>query len=295
MTDLFDNPLGTDGFEFVEFTSPEPERLQQLFEQMGFVAVVAGTAPRTCCASPRATSTSSSTWSRPASRRRSAPRTGPRPTPWRSGSRTPRMALKLAVERGAKPVHGPGRADGAEHPGHRGDRRLQPLSGRPLRRRRRSTTSTSGRSRARRSGSTGHGPHLHRPPDPQCAPRPDGRTGPTSTSASSTSARSATSTSRASRPACSRKAMTSPDGKIRIPLNESQDEHSQIEEFLRDYNGEGIQHIALGTDDIFDTVEAMRERGREVPGHAGDLLRAAGRRACPATARACSGCAPTAS
>jgi len=31
-TDLFDNPLGTDGFEFVEFTSPEPERLKGLFE-----------------------------------------------------------------------------------------------------------------------------------------------------------------------------------------------------------------------------------------------------------------------
>jgi len=55
--------------------------------------------------------------------------------------------------------------------------------------------------------------------------------------------------------------MTSPDGKIRIPLNESQDEHSQIEEFLKDYKGEGIQHIALGTGDIFESVETMRERG----------------------------------
>src|SRR6516165_9790977 len=51
------------------------------------------------------------------------------------------------------------------------------------------------------------------------------------------------------------KAMTSPDGKIRIPLNESQDEHSQIEEFLKDYKGEGIQHVALGTGDIFEAVE----------------------------------------
>jgi 4-hydroxyphenylpyruvate dioxygenase len=57
------------------------------------------------------------------------------------------------------------------------------------------------------------------------------------------------------------KAMTSPDGKIRIPLNESRDEHSQIEEFLRDYRGEGIQHVALGTDDIFTSVETMREQG----------------------------------
>src|SRR3954469_17296602 len=37
--DLFDNPLGTDGFEFVEFTAPEPERLKGLFEMMGFTAV----------------------------------------------------------------------------------------------------------------------------------------------------------------------------------------------------------------------------------------------------------------
>ena len=55
--------------------------------------------------------------------------------------------------------------------------------------------------------------------------------------------------------------MTAPDDKIRIPLNESQDEHSQIEEFLRDYRGEGIQHLALATDDIFATVDRLRARG----------------------------------
>jgi 4-hydroxyphenylpyruvate dioxygenase len=57
------------------------------------------------------------------------------------------------------------------------------------------------------------------------------------------------------------KAMTSPDGKIRIPLNESQDDKSQIEEFLHAYKGEGIQHVALGTDDIYATVDRMRARG----------------------------------
>jgi 4-hydroxyphenylpyruvate dioxygenase len=57
------------------------------------------------------------------------------------------------------------------------------------------------------------------------------------------------------------RAMTAPDDKIRIPLNESQDEHSQIEEFLREYKGEGIQHIALSTDDIFRTVDTMRANG----------------------------------
>ncbi len=59
------------------------------------------------------------------------------------------------------------------------------------------------------------------------------------------------------------KAMTSPCGKIRIPLNESRDDKSQIEEFLTRYNGEGIQHIALGTDKIYETVEDLR--GRDVP------------------------------
>ncbi|MET0536325.1 MAG: VOC family protein, partial [Steroidobacter sp.] len=39
------------------------------------------------------------------------------------------------------------------------------------------------------------------------------------------------------------------------------DDKSQIEEFLRDYKGEGIQHIALGSDDIYATVDALRERG----------------------------------
>jgi 4-hydroxyphenylpyruvate dioxygenase len=56
------------------------------------------------------------------------------------------------------------------------------------------------------------------------------------------------------------KAMTSPCGKIRIPLNESQDDKSQIEEFLREYKGEGIQHIALGTSDIYRAVDILRAR-----------------------------------
>ncbi|HET8898864.1 MAG TPA: 4-hydroxyphenylpyruvate dioxygenase [Rhodanobacteraceae bacterium] len=59
------------------------------------------------------------------------------------------------------------------------------------------------------------------------------------------------------------KAMTAPDGVVRIPLNESSDEKSQINEYLRDYNGEGIQHIALFTDDIYDSIEKMRAAGVE--------------------------------
>jgi 4-hydroxyphenylpyruvate dioxygenase len=57
------------------------------------------------------------------------------------------------------------------------------------------------------------------------------------------------------------RALTSPCGKLRIPINESADDKSQIAEFIRDYRGEGIQHLALGTDDIYATVQALRERG----------------------------------
>jgi 4-hydroxyphenylpyruvate dioxygenase len=58
------------------------------------------------------------------------------------------------------------------------------------------------------------------------------------------------------------KAMTAPDGKIRIPLNEeSKSGGGQIEEFLLKFNGEGIQHIALLTDDIFATVDGLRAAG----------------------------------
>jgi 4-hydroxyphenylpyruvate dioxygenase len=83
-------------------------------------------------------------------------------------------------------------------------------------------------------------------------------------------------------------AMIAPDRAIRIPLNESQDDKSQIEEFLRQYNGEGIQHLAFTTDNIYDTVEKLRARGvalqdtietyyelvdKRVPNHGEDLER----------------------
>ncbi|MBV6272322.1 4-hydroxyphenylpyruvate dioxygenase [Alcaligenaceae bacterium CGII-47] len=55
------------------------------------------------------------------------------------------------------------------------------------------------------------------------------------------------------------KAMTSPCGHIRIPINEEgTDKKGQIQEYLDIYRGEGIQHIALGTADIYQTVEQLR-------------------------------------
>ncbi len=58
------------------------------------------------------------------------------------------------------------------------------------------------------------------------------------------------------------KAMTAPDGKIRIPLNEESKKGSgQIEEFLMQFNGEGIQHVALLTDDLCATIDALALAG----------------------------------
>ena len=58
------------------------------------------------------------------------------------------------------------------------------------------------------------------------------------------------------------KAMTSPCGKIRIPINEEGKENpGQIQEYLDMYKGEGIQHIAMGSDDLYKTVDGLRESG----------------------------------
>jgi 4-hydroxyphenylpyruvate dioxygenase len=89
------------------------------------------------------------------------------------------------------------------------------------------------------------------------------------------------------------KAMTSPCGKIRIPINESADDRSQIQEYLVAYHGEGIQHVALGSGDIYSTVEALRKAkvdfqdtpdtyyealAARLPGHGEDTARLAANR-----------------
>jgi len=84
------------------------------------------------------------------------------------------------------------------------------------------------------------------------------------------------------------RAMTAPDGQIRIPLNEEASRSTgQIEEFLMHFNGEGIQHIALLADDLLASVDSLRAAGvalmtappatyyemidERVPGHAQDV------------------------
>ncbi len=83
-------------------------------------------------------------------------------------------------------------------------------------------------------------------------------------------------------------AMTAPNGNISIPINESEDPKSQINEYLDEYRGEGVQHIALYTEDIYETVETLRANGvdflatpetyfdavdKRIPDHGEDLAR----------------------
>jgi len=60
------------------------------------------------------------------------------------------------------------------------------------------------------------------------------------------------------------RAMTSPCGKIRIPINEPSDGKSQIQEYLDAYHGEGIQHIALTSDNIYQSVDMLKANGIEL-------------------------------
>jgi 4-hydroxyphenylpyruvate dioxygenase len=57
------------------------------------------------------------------------------------------------------------------------------------------------------------------------------------------------------------RALTSPCGRIRIPINEDRGETGQIVEYLKRYNGEGIQHIAVGAHNIYDATDEIAARG----------------------------------
>ncbi len=285
--DLFDNPLGTDGFEFVEFTSPEPERLKGLFELMGFTAVARHRSKNVLRFRQGDINfiLNMEPSGQPADFRQIH---GPSANAMAFRVKDAAKALKLAVERGAVAVSGPVGPMELNIPAIEGiggsnlylvdrygaqeiyDVDFIPIEG----------AQDATAANARGLTYLDHLTHnVHRGNMAKWADFYErifnfreiryfdiegAQTGLFS------------------------KAMTSPDGKIRIPLNESQDEHSQIEEFLREYHGEGIQHVALGTDDIYAAVETMREAGvrfqaandtyyeqldARVPGHGENLQR----------------------
>lgn len=283
----FDNPMGTDGFEFVEFTSPQPDRLRGLFELMGFTAVSRHRSKNVLRFRQGDINfiLNMEASGQPADFRRVH---GPSANAMAFRVKDAGRALKLAVEHGAQAVAGPVGPMELNIPAIRGiggsnlylvdrygAREIYDVDFTPI----------PGAAEAERANSKGltsldHLTHnVHRGNLAMWADFYERifnfreirhfdiegvQTGLIS------------------------KAMTSPCGKIRIPLNESRDDHSQIEEFLRDYHGEGIQHVALGTEDIYASVEAMRAAGvrfqdtpdsyyerldARISGHGEDVLR----------------------
>jgi 4-hydroxyphenylpyruvate dioxygenase len=290
--DLYDNPLGTDGFEFVEFTSPDPQSLQRLFEAMGFTAVSRHRSKNVLRYKQGGVNfILNMDATGPAAAFRSAH--GPSINAMAFRVHDAAKALALAVDRGAREIKG------AVGPMELNIPAIEGIGGSIL-------------YLVDRYGAQ----EIY---DVDFVAIPGAEAREASTSAGLTYIDHLThNVQRGNMKTWAAfyerifnfreiryfdiegkmtglfsKAMTSPDGKIRIPLNESQDDKSQIEEFLRDYRGEGIQHVALGTNDIYDTVDRMRARGvrfqdspdtyyeaidTRVPGHGESLERLRERR-----------------
>jgi 4-hydroxyphenylpyruvate dioxygenase len=255
-----DNPLGTDGFEFVEFTSPEPGRLKGLFEQMGFAATARHRSKNVLRF--RQGDINFILNMEPAGQAAEFRRAhGPSANAMAFRVKDAALALKRAVARGATPAAGPVGPMELNIPAIEGiggsnlylvdrygareiyDVDFVPIPGAEagLARNDMGLTAIDHLTHNVFRGNLDHWVDFYARIFNFREIRHfdiEGRqTGLVS------------------------KAMTSPCGKIRIPLNESQDAHSQIEEFLKDYQGEGIQHVALASGDIFGSVEAMAARG----------------------------------
>ena len=264
MADLFENPLGTDGFEFVEFTSPEPQKLAAYFEQIGFTAV--GKHKSKNVVRYKQNDINFILNMEPSGQAadfRSAH--GPSANAMAFRVKDAKFALEEAVKRGAKAVQspvGPGELHIPAIEGiggayiylvdRYGDESIYDIDFDPI----------PGADESKNSIGLTYLDHLtHNVFRGNMAKWADyyerifnfreiryfdieGKvTGLFS------------------------KAMTSPDGKIRIPLNESKGEEGkvdQIEEYLQRYKGEGIQHLAFGTNNLYEVVDRLKARNVEL-------------------------------
>ena len=259
MPDLFDNPMGTDGFEFVEYTAPDPELLRTLFERMGFPTVARhrrknvtlhrqGDINFIINAEPDGFG------------QRFAQQHGPSACAMAFRVRDAAQAFELAVERGATPVRNPVGPMELNIPA------IEGIGGSLIYLVDRYGGSTiydvdfvaSAPTAAGRSAGLTFIDHLthnvHRGNMDKWAGFYERLFNFREIRYFDIEGRKTGLLSRA---------MTSPCGRIRIPINESQDDKSQIEEYLREYQGEGIQHIALATDEIRTTVDVLRGNGIE--------------------------------
>ena len=259
MADLFDNPMGTDGFEFVEYTAPDPEGLRTLFERMGFPVVARHRSKNVTL--HRQGDVNFIINAEPGSfGQRFAERHGPSACAMAFRVKDAAKAFQRAVELGARPVATPVGPMELSIPAiegiggsllylvdRYGDRTIYDVDFVPVQDRGRLRPTglacidhlTHNVHRGNMNRWSGFYEKLFNFREIRYFDIEGKKTGLFS------------------------RAMTSPCGRIRIPINESQDDKSQIEEYLREYHGEGIQHIALATDDIYSTVDALRGNGIE--------------------------------
>ena len=244
-----DNPLGLDGFEFVEFTSPDPEAMAGLFETLGFVH--AGDHRRLAVRHYRQGEINfllNMEKVGHADEFRKAH--GPSASAMAFRVEDSRAALALALERGARAVEG-----------EYGYPAIDGIGGSHLYLIDRSIYDTDFEPVAG-AGAAGDGAGLHtldHLTHNVFRGRMNHWAGFYEKIFNFREIRYFD--IEGQQTALLSRAMTAPDDKIRIPLNESQDDVSQIAEYLRDYGGEGIQHLALATDDIFATVDRLRANG----------------------------------
>jgi 4-hydroxyphenylpyruvate dioxygenase len=257
MTDLFENPMGTDGFEFVEYTAPDPQLLRTLFERLGFPVVARHRSKNVTL--HRQGEINFIINAEPESFAQGFARAhGPSACAMAFRVRDAAAAYSRALALGAKP--GPQSAGPMELNipciegiggsliylvDLYGDRSIYDVDFRPVQAASPADKAglqlidhlTHNVGRGRMDVWAGFYERLFNFREIRYFDIEGKHTGLFS------------------------RAMTSPCGKIRIPINESQDDKSQIEEYLREYQGEGIQHIALSTEDIYRTVDVLRAHG----------------------------------
>ena len=259
MADLFENPMGTDGFEFVEYTAPDPELLRTLFERMGFPIVARHRSKNVTL--HKQGDVNFIINAEPGSfGQRFAQQHGPSACAMAFRVRDAAKAFRRAVELGATPVTSPVGPMELNIPAIEGiggslvylvdrygentiyDVDFVPVAEPPPDRSAGLEVIdhlTHNVQRGRMDHWAGFYQRLFNFREIRYFDIEGRKTGLLS------------------------RAMTSPCGRIRIPINESQDDKSQIEEYLREYRGEGIQHIALATEDIYATVDQLRQNGIE--------------------------------
>ena len=255
--DLFDNPMGTDGFEFVEYTALDTEALGRLFEGMGFTAVARHRSKRVTLYKQGGINFIVN--AEPDSFAQSFARVhGPSACAFGIRVKDAAAAFKRAVALGARPYDGPVGPMELNIPA------IQGIGG--------SLLYLIDRYGPRTIYDVDFVPVPGTDPDPKGVGLDyvDHLTHNVYEGRMETWAEFYAKLFnfreiryfdiKGKKTGLTSRALTSPCGKIRIPINEPSDKKSQIQEYLDAYNGEGIQHIALACSNIYETVEALRAK-----------------------------------